>query len=296
MTGITAGALCSYRPLALTQSTHSKLLLLKSGSIIPPIGMGTWLTFNLTSPPEAVAERQKVLNEFYAAGGGMIDSSPMYGQSETLIGQLRNPQTEKDRLFSATKIWTPLSAHGRAQLKSSHDLWKEPVLDLVYVHNLLNWESHLKTLQAAKDARKVRYIGLTTSHGRRHEQMENLIKTQNIDAVQFSYNILDRAAENRLLPAAKDNGLSVIINRPFMTGGLFRQVKDQLIPEWAKQELNIESWAAFFLKFVTSHPAVTIAIPATSQPAHMKENMLALAGPMPTARQRQKMINTFEQI
>jgi len=218
----------------------------------------------------------------------------MYGRSEAAIGAMRGADVpEANSLFSATKIWTPLAGNGPSQLANSHRLWKEPVLDLVHVHNLLRWEAHLKTLREAKDEEQVRYIGLTTSHGRRHEAMETLIRSEQIDAVQFSYNLANRAVENRLLPTARDKGLAVIVNRPFMTGRLFDRVKDKPLPEWAVEELDIQSWAEYFLKFVISHPAVTCAIPATRRVDHMKENMRAGRGAMPDKKQRAKMVVEF---
>jgi len=264
-------------------------LVLKSGQSLPRIGMGTWLTFNIHPEGPNAASRKDVLKMFYENGGGMIDSSPMYGQAEYTIGKMRNQKSEQNRLFSATKIWTPLDKHGDGQLADSHSLWQEPVLDLVYVHNLLNWKSHLPRLRNAKDAGNVRYIGLTTSHGRRHEELEDLISREPIDAIQLSYNILNRRTENRLLPLAKEKELTVIVNRPFMGGHLFERIAGINVPEWAQEDLEIQSWAEFFLKFVISHPSVDCAIPATGNPAHMAQNMRALSGPMPDNKQRQKM-------
>jgi len=240
---------------AQTARAAQPSLQFKTGKALPAIGMGTWQTFNINPKGNALSQRRDVLTE----------------------------------LFSATKIWTPLKSHGAAQLSKSHRLWKEPILDLVYVHNLLNWEDHLKTLRAAQDEGTVRYIGLTTSHGRRHEELEKLIKSEPIEAVQLTYNVLNREVENRLLPLIEEKGLSLIVNRPFMGGHLFRHVAGKDIPPWAIESLQIESWAELFLKYVISHPAVSGAIPATSNPDHMVENMRARLGPMPDANMRQKM-------
>jgi len=285
--GISAIGLTSALP-TVADTPAKTVLTLKSNTPIPPIGMGTWLTFNVPTSGPKFEARKRVLTEFFAQGGGMIDSSPMYGRSEAAIGAMRADLQEKGKLFSATKIWTPMAGNGPVQLSNSHKLWNKKVLDLVHVHNLLRWEAHLGTLRAAKEAGSVRYIGLTTSHGRRHEALERLIRTEPVDAVQFSYNIL------RLLPAARDQGLTVIINRPFMTGRLFDRVKTRAVPEWAREELDIRSWAEYFLKFVISHPAVTCAIPATRQVDHMKENMRAGRGVMPDAAQRRRMVEEFE--
>ena len=275
-------------------AASTKKLTLKSGSALPLIGMGTWLTFNVGAEEPAFDQRAKVLDRFLEMGGGMIDSSPMYGRAEAAIGQMMASRNA-DNLFSATKIWAAFDKGGPMQLSDSHRLWAEPVLDLVHVHNLLNWESHLKTLRTAKDAGTVRYIGLTTSHGRRHAALEKLIRSEPIDAVQFTYNINDREAENRLLPAAADQGLTVIINRPFQGGRLFDRIADIPLPEWAA-EWDIQSWAAFFLKFVISHPAVSCAIPATSRVSHMEENMRALTGPLPDAAARARMAAHFRSL
>lgn len=264
-------------------------LKFKTGKTVPKLGMGTWLTFNISLTSKALAQRRQVLKEFYKAGGGMIDSSPMYGRAEAILGKTRNAVEENQTLFSATKIWTPLKSLGKAQLSKSHHLWKEPVLDLVYVHNLLNWKDHLKTLRTAQENGAVRYIGLTTSHGRRHDELERLIKSEPIEAVQLTYNVLNREVENRLLPLIQEKGLSLIVNRPFMGGHLFRHVAGKDIPLWAVESLNVQSWAEFFLKFTISHPAVSYAIPATTNPYHMIENMRALQGPMPDAKLREKM-------
>ena len=288
MSGLAASTL-SLGFNAQSGATTQRALTFKTGKHAPKIGMGTWQTFNIKAKGDALAQRRQVLTEFYKAGGGMIDSSPMYGRSEAVLGATRNAAEENKTFFSATKIWTPLKSHGVSQLSKSHRLWKEPVLDLVYVHNLLNWKDHLKTLRAAQDKGSVRYIGLTTSHGRRHGELEKLIKSEPIEAVQLSYNILNRDVEEKLLPLIQDKGLSLIINRPFMGGHLFRHVAGQEVPSWAIESLQIQSWAEFFLKYVISHPAVSYAIPATTNPDHMRENMRARLGPMPDAKMREKM-------
>lgn len=278
-------------------NTNKPGLRYTKGAALPPIGMGTWLTFNIGNNAADLKSRSDVLDVFFAEGGGMIDSSPMYGRSEDVIGRLmQDRQDTSDKLFSATKIWTPLEAHGRKQLRESHELWKEPILDLVHVHNLLNWDSHLKTLRAAKDRGDIRYLGLTTSHGRRHTKLANLIASEPLDAVQFTYNILDREAERRLLSLSQEKGLTVIINRPFRTGQLFDIVRGKELPLWAVESLGVKSWAEYFLKFIISHPAVNCVIPATRRADHMRQNMRARLGPMPDAKQRNRMIVEFEAI
>lgn len=277
-------------------SPQRRKLALKSGLSLPVIGMGTWLTFNISTESSELTARKAVLEAFFDAGGGMIDSSPMYGQSEKVVGHLMKELGASERLFSTTKIWTPLASHGPVQLAQSHALWHEPILDLVKVHNLLRWKQHLKTLRAAKDAGTVRYIGLTTSHGRRHETLESLMRSQVVDAVQLTYNILDREAERRLLPLAQEKGLAVIINRPFRTGQLFERLRGKSLPDWAVLELGCASWAEFLLKFIISHPAVHCVIPATRRVDHMTENLRAGTGTLPNADMRQRMISHFDSL
>ena len=260
--------------------------------------MGTWLTFSIGQNQQLLNEREDVLRIFFKYGGGMIDSSPMYANSEEVVGKLLARLKRPETLFSATKIWTPLKRFGPTQLANSRKLWgvnKARPLNLVHVHNLLKLNHHLPMLQEQKEQGRVQYVGLTTSHGRRHDRLEKLLNTETIDFTQFTYNILDRNAENRLLPAALDNGVAVVINRPFQTGALFRKLSRYKLPQWAA-EIGCYTWAQFFLKFVISHPAVTCAIPATRQASHMHENMKAGQGSMPDTKTRAKMVNYVEKL
>ncbi len=266
-----------------------------SGERIPVLGMGTWITFNVGGSVRLRAARAAVLQSFFDRGGRMVDSSPMYGSAEEVIGDCLKRVSNPDRLFSATKIWTPLAAHGIEQMAESERLWGEDRFDLFQVHNLLNWEAHLETLKARKAAGRVRYIGITTSHGRRHGDFAESLQTQPLDFAQFTYNILDREAEARLLPLAADRGDAVIVNRPFQRGGLFERFAHHPLPGWAA-EIEARNWAQFFLKFVLSHPAVTCAIPATSRLDHMAENMAAARGPLPDAAMRRRMIDHIERL
>lgn len=258
-----------------------------TGEALPAIGVGSWITFNVPPDTAAAASLVPVLRSFFERGGAMIDSSPMYGYSETIIGEMLK-QTSHPRLFSATKIWTVGKALGQMQFERSLRLWGVPKLDLVHIHNLLDWETHLPTLKALKAAGRVRYIGITTSEGVKHAEMEQALKRERFDFVQFTYNFADRRVEERLLPLAAERGIAVVINRPFDGGRLFPVVRGQPLPAWAR-EIDCDSWAQFFLKFIVSHPAVTCAIPATRQTAHMAENMGALYGRLPDARTREKM-------
>jgi diketogulonate reductase-like aldo/keto reductase len=227
-------------------------------------------------------------------GGRVIDSSPMYGTSEEVIGHCL-ARIRPSRLFAATKVWTPLQMFGPGQMEDSRAYWGVERFDLMQIHNLLNWDGHLETLLEDKAEGRIRYIGMTTSHGRRHEELEQTMAGQPLDVVQFTYNILDREAEQRLLPLAAERGLGVLVNRPFRRNQLFRRFEQHPLPEWAA-EIDCANWAQFFLKFVVSHPAVTCAIPATSRVDHMQENMGALYGRLPDAALRERMIRYAESL
>lgn len=268
----------------------------KTGEAVPAIGMGSWISFNVGEDEGLRAARTEVLRAFFAAGGTLIDSSPMYGSSEAVIGAGLKRLGHTGPLFAATKVWHAFTEAGAEQMAESRTLWGLQRFDLMQVHNLLNWEGHLKTLIADKAEGRVRHIGLTTSHGARHDEMEEIARARpEIDALQFTYNVRDREAEARLLPLAAEKGLAVIINRPFRRGALFDRVEGQALPGWAG-EIGCASWAEVFLKFVLAHPAVTCVIPATSKVAHMAENMRALAGPLPDEALRARIIKDVESL
>lgn len=261
-----------------------------SGEAIPAIGMGTWLTFDVGDDVEALRVRTDVSRTFFAAGGGMIDSSPMYGSSEQVVGRCLQRLGYPGGLVSATKVWTPLQFHGRMQIEQSFDLWGLERFDLIQVHNLVAWETQLETLRQLRSDGRLRYIGVTTSHGRRHDELERILRNEPLDFVQLTYNVLDREAESRLLPLAAERGIAVIVNRPFRRGALFDRFGRYPLPPWAV-EIEARNWAQFFLKFILSHPAVTCAIPATRRVDHMAENMGALQGPLPGRRMRAQMVD-----
>jgi len=265
-----------------------------SGERVPAIGMGTWITFDVGGDPAAGAIRTGILDDFFAAGGRFVDSSPMYGSSEQVLGE-RMPPSAAGRLFAATKVWTVGALAGRRQVEESLRLWRISRFDLLQVHNFLDWEAHLPVLQAMKAEGRVRYVGVTTSHGRRHDLAEHILRTRKIDFVQFTYNVTHREAEERLLPLAAERGIAVIVNRPFDGGNLFGPKTEKPLPGWGA-EIGCASWAEAFLKFVVSHPAVTCAIPATSKRAHMAENMRALSGPLPDAALRKRIIADYERL
>lgn len=266
-----------------------------SGEKIPVVGMGTWITFDIGQNSLERPGRREVLKNFFAQGGRLIDSSPMYGSAEEVLGDLLKDVPGSRQLFAATKVWTLGRWAGVKQMENSQRLWEVLRFDLMQVHNLLDWEDHLETLKAWKKEGRIRYIGVTTSHGRRHEELEQIVKRENLDFVQFTYNVLDREAERRLLPLAAERGVAVIINRPFQGGNLFDVVRGKPLPAWAG-EFDCKNWAQFFLKFVVSHPAVTCAIPATSNPDHMLENMGAGYGRFPDAEMRQRMARTVKDL
>ena len=255
---------------------------------IPIVGLGTWITFNVGDDPVLRDECAGVMAAFFEAGGRMIDSSPMYGSSQPVIGYGLQKLGRPSALFSAEKVWTSSGAAGPPQIEQSRRFWGVPKFDLVQVHNLLAWKAHLQMLFQMKAAGTVRYAGITTSEGRRHDLLEQIMRNEPIDFVQFSYNVVDREVEARLLPLAAERGIAVIVNRPFRQGALTQRLKSEPLPKWAA-ELGVSSWAQLMLKFVLSHPAVTVAIPATTRADHVRENLSAAAGPMPDLAMRQRI-------
>lgn len=262
-----------------------------SGEMIPAIGLGTWITFNVGDDPVLQEECNKVLASFFAAGGRVIDSSPMYGSAQEVVGRGLQAMGAPQDLFAADKVWT--SGDGPAQMEESRQLWTVPRFDLMQVHNLLDWEAHLPELLAMKARGELRYVGITTSEGRRHDLFEEVMKTQELDFIQVTYNILDREVEQRILPLARERGIAVMINRPFRQGALTERLAGEKLPDWAA-ELGATSWAQILLKFILAHPDVTVAIPATSRPDHAMENVTAASGPLPDADLLRRMIEHVE--
>lgn len=291
LTGALAGAIVLPGEV-FGASSHIFKQIPKTKERIPVIGMGTSRTFD-TDDAKVINNLQKVTQVFFDMGGGMIDSSPMYGDAQEVLGRLLPKVKGKKNLFSATKVWTDGKQEGIEQMESSRRLWGIKRFDLMQIHNLVDWETHLETLKQMKADKKIRYIGITTSHGRYHDQLERILKKHSFDFVQLSYNIGNRDVEQSLLSIAKDKGIAVIVNRPYQRGDLFGEVRGKPLPAWAR-EFDCKSWGQFFLKFVVSHPAVTCAIPATSKVKHMKDNMAAGRGRLPTAKQRLQMIKYFE--
>jgi len=272
--GLAAAPLLRAQPVA-TRPVPS------SGEQLPLVGLGSWITFNVGDDAGARRACAEVMAAFAQAGGRLIDSSPMYGSSQGVIGEGLARWPGPGRVFAADKVWIAQGPRGPEQIEASRRLWQVPRFDLLQVHNLLAWEDHLPKLLAMKAAGQLRYVGITTSEGRRHREFEAIMRSQPLDFVQLSYNIVDREAEQRLLPLAQERGMAVIANRPFQQGGLLRTLQRHRLPPWAATELVCDGWAQFVLKFIVSHPAVTCAIPATSSVAHVRQNMGAARGPMP---------------
>ena len=293
--GATAGA-SLLRPIT-AWSQPAPLLQRKipsSGELIPVMGMGSWGTFNVGDDLEARAKCTQVLKAFLDAGGRLVDSSPMYGSSHEVIGY-GLAKLGRPTVFAADKVWTGSGAEGPGQMEKTRQAWGVPRFDLMQVHNLLAWEEHLTTLFAMKQAGTLRYVGITTSHGRRHDDIEQIMRAHPVDFVQLTYNIADRDVEQRLLPLAQDRGIAIIANRPFQRNDLIRRYAGKPLPPFAA-EIDARNWPQFLLKFIVSHPAITCAIPATSNVAHAQENVAVAAGRIPDEAMRRRMIQYVESL
>jgi diketogulonate reductase-like aldo/keto reductase len=265
-----------------------------AGEAIPVIGIGSWIQFDVDNHSTEREDLKRVLMLMHGHGANLIDSSPMYGRSEQVIGELTNEIGLADKFFYATKVWTSGKKASIRQMKESMQKMKRPVMDLMQIHNLVDWQTHLKTLRQWKAEGTIRYIGITHYTTSSHTQLEEIIKKEPLDFVQFNYSIATRNAEKRLLPLAMDKGVAVIINEPLEKGRLFEQVRNKSLPSWST-EYEIQSWAGFFLKYIISHPAVTCVIPATSNSLHMKDNLAAGEGIMPDERGRKRMSEYFDE-
>lgn len=292
--GLGAAAVAPFVVAAGTAPPPSPAPILKpipsTGERIPVVGLGTAITFD-APPGRARSALAPVLQAFFDRGGALIDSSPMYGAAEEVVGELLRT-TRHGRIFAATKVWTDGRQAGIEQMERSRRLWGVP-LDLVQIHNLRDWQVHVRTLKDWKAEGRIRYVGVTTSHGRMHDELERAMRSEPFDFVQLSYNLEDREVERRLLPLAAERGIAVLANRPLQLGGLFGKVKSRALPPWAA-ELGIGSWAQYFLKFAASHPAVTCVIPATSKVEHMEDDMGAARGRLPDAAERERMVRFVE--
>jgi len=281
-------------PPARAAAAPLKRPIPKTGEMLHAVGLGTWQTFDGGGDATGRADAREVLARFVKAGGQMVDSSPMYGSSESVVGDLAAEIGAEKSLFLATKVWTSGREAGIRQMEESMRRMRTPTLkpraiDLMQVHNLKDVNTQLKTLREWKEQGRIRYLGITHYQEGAYAEMERLIKTEKPDFAQFNYNVATTAAEARLLPVCAEHQIAVIVNRPFEEGALFRRVKGRQLPKWA-QEFDCDSWARFFLKFILSHPAVTCAIPATRDPDYLADNMGAALGRLPDAAMRRRMV------
>ena len=258
-----------------------------SNEMLPVIGLGTWQTFDVGGGA-AREPLRRVLQRFVELGGRVVDSSPMYGRAESVVGELAAGLRVRDKLFVATKVWTSGRDAGIAQMEESLRRFRVARLDLMQVHNLVDWRTHLRTLTDWKREGRVRYVGVTHYTAGAYAELEHIMKTEPLDFVQLNYSLVERDAERRLLPLAADRGIAVLVNRPLAAGALFRRVRGERLPGWAG-EIGCRSWAQLFLKWIVAHPAVTSVIPATSRPEHLEDNMQAGVGALPDAAGRDRI-------
>jgi diketogulonate reductase-like aldo/keto reductase len=289
-----AGALALIGGSAMADSIVRKPVP-KTGETLPAIGLGTWQTFDVGASRSAREPLKNVLREFVRLGGSVIDSSPMYGKSESVTGDLAAELGVQKQIFLATKVWISGREAGIRQMEESFTRLRTQRMDLMQVHNLVDYRTHLATLRAWREQGKVRYIGVTHYTESAYDDLARVLATEDLDFVQLNYSVAERAAERRLLPLAAEKRLAVLVNRPLAAGGLFTKVRGKPLPAWAK-ESGCASWAQFFLKFVVSHPTVTCAIPATGKAEHLLDNMQAMREPLPDAAGRDRIARYFAEL
>lgn len=266
-----------------------------SNEQLPVVGLGSWIQFDVGSGAPEREPLQEVLQQMLNKGGKLIDSSPMYGRSEEVIGDLTAASGKANQFFYATKVWTSGEQQGIQQMQQSMQRMKRKTMDLMQVHNLVDWKTHLNTMKKWKAEGRLRYTGITHYTVSAHAQLEEIVRSKAVDFVQFNYSMRVRNAEKSLLKACMNSGVAVIINEPFEKGDLFRLTKGKTLPAWAA-EYDIKSWAQFFLKYIISHPAVNCAIPGTSNPKHAADNMMAGYGKLPDEKGRKKMVEFIESV
>lgn len=265
-----------------------------SGASLPVLGIGTYDVFDHPSTPDAVARSREIVDILLGEGGSVIDTSPMYNRSEQVIGDIIEAGSSRDAMFIATKVWTDGEKAGIRQMNASARLMNSEVIDLMQVHNLRDTDIHMKTIRDWQEQGRIRYNGLTHYTASAHDALEAAMKKHRPEFIQINYSLGEREADRRLLPLAADMGTAVLINRPFRSGRLFRAVAGRDLPAWAAE--FAASWGQFFLKWIISHPAVTCAIPATSKPHHMRDNVAAGFGPLPDGQTRQRMVDFMAEL
>jgi diketogulonate reductase-like aldo/keto reductase len=259
-----------------------------TGEPLPVVGVGTWRVFDVGESAAERAPLREVLRQFVTRGGRVVDSSPMYGAAESVVGDLAAELGVTDRLFLATKVWTTGRDAGVRQLEESRRRLRAARLDLLQVHNLVDWRTHLPTLRDWQASGRVRYLGVTHYTASAYDEVERVLRTERLDFLQINYSLAEREAERRLLPLAQERGLAVLANRPFAEGVLFRRVRDRAVPEWAA-EIGCQTWAQLFLKWILGHPAITCVIPGTGRPEHLLDNLRAGTGALPDDRLRARI-------
>jgi aryl-alcohol dehydrogenase-like predicted oxidoreductase len=292
--GVSAvGLLLPIRTLRAQGNNNPSSILIRaipsSGEKIPVVGVGTWQTFDVDLQPDSEKQLSDVLSLFVKLGGRIVDSSPMYGRSEQVIGTLATKLELHDKLFFATKVWTRGKDAGIESMERSFTRLQTKRIDLMQVHNLADVDTQLATIRDWKAQGRIRYVGVTHYESGGYAAVEKILRREKLDFLQINYSIMEREAEERLLPLAQERGIGLVINRPFGGGDLFRRVRAKPLPNWAK-EFDCQSWAQFFLKWIIAHPAVTCVIPATNDPRHLEDNMGAGKGRLPDEKARQRMI------
>ena len=284
----------SLTPSMALQATDAKnnmarRIIPSTGELLPVIGLGTSRVFDTNLSEKSLNPRKEIVKALLDHGGSLIDTSPMYGRAEEVTGKIAQDLKINDRLFLATKVWIEGKEAGEIQMNASSKKLNKAVIDLMQIHNLLDWKTHIKTLYEWKEQGKINYIGISHFRSNAFNQIEKIITKERIDFAQFNYSLEEREAEKRLLPLCREKGVATLINRPFMRGKLFKAVARKKLPSWT-YEYNVNTWSQFFLKFILANQAVTTVIPATSNPAHMIDNLIGGIGPIPEVGLQKKMV------
>ena len=290
-----AAALAMSTSLAATAADKDLITrtIRATGEEVPVVGLGTWQVFDVAAGGAEFGEARATLQAFVAGGGKVVDSSPMYGRSENVLGELMQAGKARSKLFVATKVWTHGKNEGIAQMRDSMKKLKAEKIDLMQVHNLTDTDVHLDSLAGWKKDGLVRLLGITHYHAGAHRDLEAALRKHRVDVVQVNYSMAEPEADRGLLDLCAELGAAVIVNRPFAEGALFQRVRGKAVPEWAKDELGAESWAQYFLKWILGHPAVTVVIPGTRNPKHVTDNLAAARGRLPHVAQRERMAASF---